>query len=78
MIPRAIEQMQKLPIEVMTLWKCPVWFVVSTRWPALPKNVWTPVATTMAAISPCLQVEPEKISSPGCLVTGIDSPVRDD
>ncbi|WVZ11052.1 hypothetical protein V8G54_015582, partial [Vigna mungo] len=33
---------------------------------------------TTASISPCLQVEPEKTSLPGFLVTGKDSPVRAD
>ncbi|RAL50018.1 hypothetical protein DM860_016794 [Cuscuta australis] len=52
--------------------------VLSTRCAALPKKVWRPVAITTASISPCLHVEPEKTSSPGYLVTGKDSPVRED
>jgi hypothetical protein len=63
---------------VITFWKWPTLFVESTRCAALPKNVCTPVAMTTASISPCLQVDPEKTSSPGFLVAGIDSPVRAD
>lgn len=63
---------------LFTFWKWPTWFVESTRWAALPKKVWTPVAITTASISPCLHVEPEYTLSPGPLVTGSDSPVRAD
>jgi hypothetical protein len=43
----------------LTFWKWPTWLVESTRCAAFPKKVWTPVAITMASISPCLTVEPE-------------------
>ena len=59
MMPMAIEAMQKLPMDVSTFWKWPTWLVLSTRCAAFPKKVWTPVAMTMASISPCLHVEPE-------------------
>ncbi|EYU29859.1 hypothetical protein MIMGU_mgv1a017372mg [Erythranthe guttata] len=77
-IPTKIEHMQKFPIAVRTFWKCPTWFVLSTRWAALPKKVWTPVAMTTASISPCLHVDPEKTSSDGLFVTGRDSPFNAD
>ncbi|MFS7991648.1 hypothetical protein Hanom_Chr12g01073121 [Helianthus anomalus] len=73
-----MEQIQKFPIAVRTFWKCPTWFVLSTRCAAFPKKVWTPVAMTTASSSPCLQVEPENTSSYGFLVTGRDSPVSAD
>ena len=37
-----------------------------------------PVAWTRASASPCLTTDPEKASSPACLLTGSDSPVSDD
>ena len=70
--------MLKIWCLLVTFWKCPTWLVVSTRWAAFPKKVWTPVAMTTASISPCLQVEPEYTPSPGPFETGRDSPVRAD
>ncbi|KAF5803666.1 hypothetical protein HanXRQr2_Chr06g0274101 [Helianthus annuus] len=52
-IPTAMEQIQKFPIVVRTFWKCPPWFVLSTRCAAFSKKVWTPVAMTTASSSPC-------------------------
>lgn len=63
--PMAIEQIQKLPLEVRTFWKCPTTSVESTRWAALPKKECIPVAMTTASISPCLHVEPVNTMVPG-------------
>ncbi|KAF8093495.1 hypothetical protein N665_0383s0122 [Sinapis alba] len=52
--------------------------VLSTKHAVLPKKVLEPVAITIASISPCLQVEPEKTCSPFVLVTGSDPPVSND
>nr|GMD81971.1 hypothetical protein MIMGU_mgv1a017372mg [Ipomoea batatas] len=75
----AMEHIQKVPMAVRTFWKCPdlVRAVYKMSCPS-QRKCGPPVAITTASISPCLQVEPEKTSSPGCLVTGRDSPVRAD
>jgi hypothetical protein len=77
MINIPIVIIQKLPIlaRMVCKWPNSSW-ALPTNLAARPKNVLRPVPITIASPSPCLQVEPEKTSSPTDLFTGSDSPVN--
>mmetsp|Transcript_11180 Transcript_11180/g.27218 ORF Transcript_11180/g.27218 Transcript_11180/m.27218 type:complete len:241 (+) Transcript_11180:1016-1738(+) len=65
----------RIMISRSTFSKCPSSSTPCTKSAVLPKNVWLPVADTVASISPRVTVLPILASPPANMVTGRLSPV---
>ena len=79
-ITAKVSRMRKLPtlMTICSKWLRPSISARATSPTVLPKRVLSPVAVTIATISPCLTVVLAKASSPGLRLTGSDSPVSAD